>query len=80
MSAVLPTPTTVTIVPRVGLLSLKSWGAVALALLVPEAVADELPDALASGDGDGEGEGFDLGDLGEGHGGLKGIMRRRVGG
>ena len=35
MSAVLPTATpTVTIVPRVGLLSVKSWGAVALALIV----------------------------------------------
>ena len=30
--------------------------------------------------GDGEGEGFNLGDLGEGHGGLKGIRRRRDGG
>ena len=27
--------------------------------------------------GDGEGEGFDLGDFSEGHGGLKGIRRRR---
>ena len=34
MSAVLPTPMAATVVPRIGLLSLKSWGAVALALLV----------------------------------------------
>ncbi|MDP3820759.1 MAG: urea ABC transporter permease subunit UrtC [Burkholderiales bacterium] len=43
MSAVLPTPTpTITIVPRVGLLSLKSWGAVALALLVVAVVVPVL--------------------------------------
>ena len=34
MSAVLPTPMAAAVVPRIGLLSLKSWGAVALALLV----------------------------------------------
>src|SRR4051812_10667659 len=34
MSAVLPTPMAAVAVPRIGLLSLKSWGAVALALLV----------------------------------------------
>jgi urea transport system permease protein len=43
MSAVLPTSTpTVTILPRVGLLSLKSWGAVAFALLVVAVVVPVL--------------------------------------
>jgi urea transport system permease protein len=43
MSAVLPTPApTATLVPRVGLLSLKSWGAVALALLVVAVVVPVL--------------------------------------
>ncbi|MEQ1682265.1 MAG: urea ABC transporter permease subunit UrtC [Burkholderiaceae bacterium] len=50
MSAVLPTPTpTVTIVPRVGLLSLKSWGAVALALLVVAVVVPVLNLAVPEG-------------------------------
>jgi len=52
MSAVLPTsaPTpTVTSVPRVGLLSMKSWGAVALALLVVAVVVPVLNLAVPAG-------------------------------
>jgi urea transport system permease protein len=52
MSAVLPTPAstpTVTMVPRVGLLSLKSWGAVALALLVVAVVVPVLNLAVPAG-------------------------------
>ena len=49
MSAVLPTPSSVTIVPRIGLLSLKSWGAVALALLVVAVIVPVLNLAVPAG-------------------------------
>jgi len=53
MSAVLPTPvstpSSVTIVPRIGLLSLKSWGAVALALIVVAVIVPILNLAVPAG-------------------------------
>ena len=49
MSAVLPTPSSVTVVPRIGLLSLKSWGAVALALLVVAVIVPVLNLAVPPG-------------------------------